>query len=107
MSVRDTVQGSGDGEVAVCAGRQREAQERGINISRLDTGDPGYVQAGEEEATGAPGIGVNEFDETQVLAQADGHVRIPVVVGDRARLLKVRPGRPKLPRGELVEAEVG
>ena len=104
--VGDAVQGSGDGGVAVCAGRQGEAQERGMNI-RPDTGDPGRVQAVEEVAAGVAGIGVHEVDETQVLPQADGKVRVAKVVGEHARLLKVRPSRPKLPRGELVDAEVG
>ena len=44
LFVGDAVQGGGDGGVAVCAGRQGQAQERGGNI-RLDTGDPGGVQA--------------------------------------------------------------
>ena len=95
--VGDAVQGGGDGGVAVCAGRQGEAQERGMNIIRLDTGDPGHVQAVEEEAAGLAGIGVDEVDETQVLPQTDGHVRVAKVVSERARLLKVRPGRPELP----------
>ena len=49
-------------------------------------------------AAGVAGIGVDEVDETQVLPQADGQVLVAKVVGEHARLLKVRPGHPKLPR---------
>ena len=105
--VGDAVQGGGDGGVAVRADRQGQAQERGVKIRRLDTGGPGPVQAVEEEAAGVAGIGVDEVDETQVLPQTDGHVLVAKVVGERARLLKVRAGRPELPRGEFVDAEVG
>ena len=58
--VRDTVQGGGDGGVAVRAGRQGEAEERAADM-RPKTGDPGGVQAveevpaGTETALAAPG----------------------------------------------------
>src|SRR5215472_695092 len=65
------------------------------------------MQAVEEVAAGGAGIGVDEVDEAQVLPQAGGHVLVAMVVGERARLLKVRPCRAKLSRRVLVEAEVG
>src|ERR1022692_5223869 len=106
MLVGDAMQGGGDGGVVVGAGRQCEAEERAANIRRLDTGDPGCVQAVEEEAAGVTGFGVDEVDETQVLPQTGGKVRVAEVVGEHVRLLKVRPGRPKLPRRQFVDAEV-
>ena len=44
MLVGDAVESSGDGGVAVCARRLGKAQERAVN-KRLETGDPGGVQA--------------------------------------------------------------
>ena len=74
---------------------------------RPKTGDPGLFQAVEEVPAGAAWIAVDEFDEAHVLLQGGRYVPVAEGVGEHARLLKVRPGRPELPGLQLWDAEVG
>jgi len=56
---------------------------------------------------GVAGIAVDELDETQILPQAGRQVLVAEVVGEHARLLKVRAGCSELLGCQLLDAEVG
>ena len=103
--VGGTVEGGGDGGVAVRTDGQREAEDGDVYKGLLPAGSR-RVQNADEQAAGAGDISVHEVDEPDIRRHGSGHVPVAMGFRDPQRLLEVGDGSAALPGHDLVDAQV-